>query len=86
MVSLLGYFILQDSIDQSLQNIGEQKLSKYFNDQAKEARKQKRESIKKINLWAEDVKKNPQKYCRHDEGDIVPEGIKCKSCGFVEKI
>jgi len=52
----------------------------------KEARKRKREMVKRDLALFEDMRNNPQKYCRHYEGDMVAEGVKCKKCGFVEKI
>ncbi len=67
-------------------NINMSKYVESIRQEAKESRKRKREAVKRVDDWVKDMEDNPQKYCRHYEGNMVAEGIKCKQCGLVEKI
>jgi len=67
-------------------NINMSKYVESIREEAKESRKLKREAVKRVDAFFEDMKNNPQKYCRHYEGIMIPEGIKCKACGLVERI
>ena len=67
-------------------NINMSKYIESIRQEAKESRKRKREAVKRVDAFFEDMKNNPQKYCRHYEGKMVAEGIKCNQCGLVEKI
>jgi len=62
------------------------KYTETIRQEAKDVRKRKREAAKRVDALFEDMRINPQKYCRHYYGMNIAEGRKCKECGFVEKI
>jgi len=40
---------------------------------------------REFDALSQDIRDNPQKYCKHLEGTMTEKGVLCKNCGFFEE-